>query len=71
MNADLLLISSNRLGACHRFALSLNLFPKGGRKTLTVLRPFAHDCWEKRVGDEGNAGFATMTGSQSFDPAVR
>jgi len=51
------------LGACHLFARSLNLFPKGGRKTLTVLLPFAHD-WETGMGDEGNAGFANMTGSR-------
>ena len=49
-------------GACHLFALSLNLSPNGGIKTLTVLLPFAQD-WEKGVGDEGNAGFANMTGS--------
>ena len=51
---------SSILGACHRFALALNLSPKGGRKTLTVLLPFAHD-WEKGLGDEGNAGFSNMT----------
>ena len=28
---------------------------------MTVLLPFAHD-WETGLGDEGNAGFATMTG---------
>ena len=36
-------------GACHCFARSLNLSPKGGSKTLTVLLPFAHD-WETGVG---------------------
>ena len=43
-------------GCMPLFALSLNLSPKGGSKTLTILIPFAHD-WEKGVGDEGNTGF--------------
>ena len=43
--------------------LFLNLSRNGGRKTLTVLLPFAHD-WEKGVGDEGNAGFTNMTCSR-------
>ena len=36
-------IHRSELGACHFFARSLNFFPNGGRKTLTVWLPFAHD----------------------------